>query len=34
MIPTVEVPNWKDDNQVQQKYTGDTVHRQRWPSML
>jgi len=34
MIPTVGVPNWKDDNQVQQKYKGDDMQRQRWPSML
>ena len=34
MIPTAGVPNWKDDDLVQQKYKGDAVHRKRWPSML
>ena len=34
MIPTIGVPNWTDHDQEQQEYTGDDVHRQRWPSML
>ena len=34
LIPTVGVPNWPDKEQVQQKYHGDALARQRWPSML
>ena len=34
LIPTAGVPNWTDADQVQQKYSGDALHRQRWPSML
>ena len=34
LIPTIGVPNWKDMDQVQQEYSGDALHQQRWPSML
>ena len=34
LIPTAGVPNWTDDDQVQEEYKGDAVNRQRWPSML